>query len=174
MTGLETALAIGGSLLSAVGSVAGGISKKNEADAQADAAERQAGEAQAVSQREAIQRSKEAKLLISRQQAVAAASGGGAADPTVLKLMGDTAKQGQFNVASALYEGDATAAGLQDSAALSRWQGHQEKFAGFIDAGSTVLNGLGGFAKNRRLNTFPPAPSKPKKQSFWPEMTPSW
>ena len=86
MTGLEAALAIGGSLLSAVGSVAGGISADNQAEAQAQAAERQAGEAQAVSQREAIQRSKEAKLLLSRNQALAAASGGGLLLPALIPI----------------------------------------------------------------------------------------
>ncbi|WP_442582541.1 hypothetical protein ACSBOB_11590 [Mesorhizobium sp. ASY16-5R] len=172
MTGLETALAIGGSLLSAVGSVAGGISAKQNADAQADAAERQANEARAVSQREAVQRSKEAKLLISRQQALAAASGGGATDPSVLTNTGEIGKQGWLNSQTALYEGESQGRALEDSAAIGRWQGRKEMFAGFVDAGSTTLNGLGGFAKNRRLNTFPAVPSKPKRENFWPEMSP--
>jgi hypothetical protein len=161
MTGLEI-LGLAGTALSAVGTVAGGVAAKNQAEAQAQAAERQANEVQAASQREAIQRSREAKLLISRQTALAAASGGGAADPSILTNAGNIAARGKFNADSALYEGSAAAAGLQDTAAVSRWQGRQEMFGSFIKAGSTTLNGLSAWQKNRAVNPFQPTPD------FWP------
>lgn len=148
MTGLEI-LGLLGTGLSVAGTIAGGVQQKNLADAQAKAAERQASEERAASQREAIQRSKEARLVLSRQQAVSAASGGGAGDPTVVDLMGDTLSQGWFNSASAIYEGESRGRALEDQAAISRWQGRQAQLASFIDAGSSVLSGLSGFAQGR-------------------------
>jgi hypothetical protein len=163
VTGLETIgliAGLAGSALSAAGSIAAGNHQSAAMNAQAQAAERQAAEERAASQREAVQRAREAKLVLSRQQAVAAASGGGATDTTVLGLMGDVAAQGQFNTASALYEGEARGRGLEDQAALSRMQARQAKLAGFIGAGSTMLTGISGFASgwnNRRMPTMTPA-----------------
>jgi multidrug efflux pump subunit AcrA (membrane-fusion protein) len=148
VTGLEILGAIGTGL-SAVGAIAGGISQSNAQKAQAEAAERQAQEARAASQREAIQRSKEARLVLSRQQALASASGGGATDTTVLDLMGKAASQGAYNTASAIYEGEAQGRGLEDQAGIYRMQARQAKLAGFINAGSTILSGVSGFAGSR-------------------------
>lgn len=153
MTGLETLgliAGLAGTAVSAVGTIAAGHSQNEMAKSQAAAAERQASEERASSQREAIQRSKEARLVMSRQQAVAASSGGGAADSTVLNLMGDTASQGWFNQASAIYEGESRGRALEDQAAISRWQGKQAKMASFISAGSTVLSGVSGFSQGWR------------------------
>lgn len=150
MTGFESfALIAGlaGTALSAVGAIASGNAQSAGLKAQAAAAERQASEERAASQREAMVRAKEARLMMSRQQAVAAASGGGATDPTVLDIMGDTAQQGEFNTQSALYEGEARGRGLEDQAAISRMQARQAKLAGFIGAGSTMLSGVSEFSK---------------------------
>ena len=146
MSGFEAIVGLIGTGLSAVGSIAAGNAQNEALQAQAAAEERKGNEARAATQREAIQRAKEARLALSRQQAVASASGAGATDPTVLKLMGDVGKQGQYNVASTLYEGEAIQAGMQDQAAISRMRGRQARLAGFIGAGTTMLNGLSGFA----------------------------
>jgi hypothetical protein len=161
LSGLEI-IGLLGTGLSAVGSIVAGSQQAAMAEAQAAAAERQASEERAASQREAIQRSKEARLVMSRQQAVAAASGGGATDSTVLNLMGDTASQGWFNQASAVYEGESRGRALEDQAAISRWEGKQAKMASFISAGSTVLSGISGLSgtqrgfKKRKMPTMTP------------------
>lgn len=149
MTGLETIGLIAGgigSAVSAIGAIATGSAQSAALKAQAAAEERQASEERAASQREAIVRAREARLLMSRQQAVAAASGGGATDPTVLQIMGDTAAQGDFNTQSALYEGEARGRSLEDQAAINRMQARQAKIAGFISAGSTMLSGISSFS----------------------------
>lgn len=139
---LKTALLLGGAALSAGGAIAEGASQANALNATAKAEERRANEEKAAAQRVAIQRQREARVLLSRQQAVAAASGGTATDPTVLDLVGDTAAEGDYQKDTALYEGNVRAAGLLDQAAIDRARARQARFAGFINAGSTMLNGL--------------------------------
>lgn len=149
MSGLESLGLIAGLVgtgVSTVGSIAAGAAQEEMLEAQATAAERQANEERAASQREAIQRAREARLVLSKQQNVAAASGAGALDPTILDIMGKTAAQGQYNVSSALYEGEARGAGLEDQAAIDRMRARQAKLAGFVDAGSTMLSGISGFS----------------------------
>lgn len=160
MSGLELlpALALAGSAVSAGVGLYGasvqadaqreaGENEQRAREMQAQAEERQGNEVQAASQREAEQRAQKARVLLSRQQAVAAASGGGASDPTVLKLMGDTAAEGEYQSLSALYEGKAKAAGLEDDAALQRWRGRQARTAGYTNANATMLSGVSGFAR---------------------------
>jgi hypothetical protein len=167
MTGLEILGAIGTGL-SAVGTVAGGIAQSNANKAQAEAAERQAQEVRAASQREAMVRAKETRELLSRQQAVAASSGGGATDSSVLDIMGDVAEQGQFNVDSAIFEGESQGRNLEDQAAILRWEGRQKMLSGFVDAGSSVLSGVSGFNQNRALTIGAKSPKRKPFPSFLP------
>ncbi|MGH6629477.1 MAG: hypothetical protein ACREB3_07075, partial [Burkholderiales bacterium] len=70
-------------------------------------AERQAGNAIAISQREALEQRRQADLVASRNLALAAASGGGASDPTIVRLLSNIAADGAYRAAVALYEGEA-------------------------------------------------------------------
>lgn len=153
MSGLETALLIGslatsvaGTAVSAVGAQRAGEAQAQAAEAEARAMERKANEERAASQRQAIRQSREAERVLSRQQAVAAASGGSATDKTVLDIMGDTAAEGQYQTAAALYEGESSGRGLESQAEISRFKGREAKRAGRINAFSTTLSGLGSFA----------------------------
>lgn len=178
MSGLEVALLAASTAVSAVGAVSQGIAQKRSADAQAASMkmqakerERQAGEERAASQREAAARAKEARLVLSRQQAVAAATGGGATDSSVLKLMGDTAAEGAYQVGSAVYEGESRGRVLDGQADIDRYeagiarmQGRQAMMAGFIGAGESLLNGASTWASMRpggrkRIGTAAPTPS---------------
>lgn len=158
MSGLETIgliAGLAGTAVSAVGAIQQGKAQQAAFNAEAAAQERRGKEEQAAAQREAIRRRTAAQQVLSRQQAVAAASGGGATDKTVLDIMGGTAAEGKFQADTAIYEGDASAAGRRDSAAIARMQGQQARTAGFINAGSTILSGISGYAKYRT----PPASS---------------
>lgn len=139
MSGFEL---IGG-LLSAGATVAGGIAEKNSADFEADQLKRKGQEEFAASQRDAEQARKEATLANSRAQALAAASGGGAGTdaPTIIRLLQDTAGQGEYNAQTQLYGGKSRQAGLLDQAAGRRASGR----ASFL--GST-LSGFGQAAKS--------------------------
>jgi len=149
MAGLAAFATVASAAVGAVGTILSGRAASDAAEVEAQQRRQQAGEARAASQREAIQRAREARLLQSRQQAVAAASGGGAADPTVVRLMAQTGAQGRYNTASALYEGEARGRAFEYAGEMSRWQGRQQRTASYIDAGSTILRGLSAFGEMR-------------------------
>lgn len=141
------ALALIGGLIGAAGSVIGGISANNQAQAQASALKVQAGEERASSQREAITRTRQANLIMSRQQTVAAASGGGAGDPSVVNLMAGVGAQGQYEAGSAMYEGETKARGDEHQADITKMQGKQALFAGFINGAGSMINGFSTFSR---------------------------
>lgn len=143
MSGLEM-IAAAGAVLSAVGTVAGGVAANNSAQYEADQQEAAGKEEFADALRTADQQRKEAQLVQSRQQAVAAASGAGASDPTIVKLMTDTAGQGELNAQSALYGGEQRKRGLFDAAKGTRASGQASLFGSFLGASGTLAS---GFAK---------------------------
>jgi len=130
------ALAAIGTLVSAAGTVAAGAAEKRNADYVAKQEEMKANEEMAAAGREATQQKTEADLAASRAQALAASSGGGAGSdaPTIVKLMGDIAGQGELNAGTTLYGGQSRAAGLRDSARGRRAAG-KASFLGSIASG---------------------------------------
>src|SRR3569833_3012205 len=97
------ALALVGSVISAIGGVASGVAANNESKFEAQQQEMQGNEDFAATQRDAEQKRKEAEGVNSRAQAVAAASGAGADDPTIVQLMTQTTGQGELNAQTSLY-----------------------------------------------------------------------
>lgn len=146
--GGASALGLLGSFVGAVGTIAQGAAAKQSADFAAQQKEMQANEERAKAQREAFAQRKQAELAMSRQQAVAAASGGGASTdaPTVMKIMTDTAGQGELNAQTAMWDGEERARGLEFSAKADRASGRSSLFGSFLGAGSSLLT---GFAKYR-------------------------
>ncbi|WP_016745739.1 hypothetical protein [Rhizorhabdus wittichii] len=142
------AMAIGGKVLQAGGSIFGGIAANKAAKAEARQMETQAGLERATSQREAMEERRQARLLNSRALAVAAASGGGADDPSVVNLMADIDGEGAYRALTALYEGETEARGLEAQAKARRKEGKNAKIAGFINAGASLL-GAGSSLKER-------------------------
>jgi hypothetical protein len=136
------ALALVGSLVSGIGTIAAGAAEKKNSDYQATQLDMQAKEQRASSEREAAQSRTEATLAGSRAQALAASSGGGAGDdaPTIVKLMSGIAGQGQLNSDTQLYTGFSKAAGLNDEASAKRRSGK----ASFL---GSVIGGFGQAAK---------------------------
>lgn len=67
--------------------------------------EQQSGQAFAIAQRTALEEQRKTRILQSRALALAAASGGGASDPTVVKIMSDIGGEGAYRAQMALYEG---------------------------------------------------------------------
>lgn len=141
MSGLEL-IGLLGTAVSGVGTVAAGAAQKNAADFEAQQMEMRAKEEVAASQRDAIQKKHEGAILNSRAQALAAASGAGAGTdaPTIVKLMGQTAGEAQYNADSAMYGGYSRSAGLMDSAKGKRAEGKASLLG-------SVFSGFGGVAK---------------------------
>jgi len=118
--GVSTLLSAGGSFMEGRSTAkaykqAAKAEKKSGAFAAAQY-NQQAGQARAESQRASIEEHRRARLAESRAVAVAAASGGGASDPTVMKILGNLAMEGEYNALAALYTGEETARGLENQA----------------------------------------------------------
>lgn len=130
-----------GTLISAVGARNAGIAANQEANYRAKQDEINAGQERASAQRRMIEDLRQMRLTQSRTQAVAAASGAGALDPSVMDIMGDLETEGRYRAAVSGYEGEERARDLETSAVLSRYSGKQAKKAGNIKAISTLMSG---------------------------------
>lgn len=92
------------------------------------------GQVFAGAQRTAMNEERKSTLLQSRALALAAASGGGASDPGVVKLISSIAGEGSYRKATALYEGEDRARLLRMQAAASDYEGQVAEEAGQLQA----------------------------------------
>lgn len=97
--------------------------RQTEANFEADQLDVDAGQALAVSHRQAEDEGLKARLLNSTVLARAAASGAGASDPTVLNIMARTSATGAYRQGVALYEGEEQARTNRLRAAGLRYSG---------------------------------------------------
>lgn len=143
MSGFEL-IGLLGAGASAAGTLMAGAAERDNQEFIARQEEERANEELAASQRDADQARREARVAQSRQQAVAAASGGGAGieAPTIVRLMQETAGQGQINAGSALYGGQQRAAGLRDSAKGRRASGRASFLGSALGAFGQGASGL--------------------------------
>lgn len=140
MSGLEAI----GALVSGIGTIASGVAANNNAQFEAQQMEMRAKEETAAAQREAQDKRREASLINSRAQAIAAASGAGAGTdaPTIVRIMSDTAGRGEYNAQSALYGGYSRAAGLRDSAKGRRAEGKASLLGSVFGGFGSALKGF--------------------------------
>lgn len=131
-----------------------GQSAQIAGDLEAQQLEGQAGQAIGVGQINAQEAERQGRIAVSRALAVAAASGGGASDPTVINIMSRLAGQAHLNAMSALYEGQDQARQMRNQAAMARYGGALAKSNADQSASSarwgasmTALGALGGAAK---------------------------
>ncbi len=103
----------------------------------------QAGQVLASSQRDAMEQQRQAQLVQSRALAVAAASGAGASDPTVVADISNIAGEGEYRALTSLYEGKTKADSMYQQAAALRTDAGNVKKAGAIKAVGTLLTGGG-------------------------------
>lgn len=139
----------------ALGQVIGGLShitfglQANQGQKfQAAQLRQNASDAQASGQRAAIDEDRRTQLVNSAALASAAASGGGATDPTVVNIMARTASEGAYRQAAALYQGNARARLDQLQANAKEYEGKNTALnsamvggAQFFGAGTTLLKG---------------------------------
>lgn len=137
---VATYASIATAAIGAYSAYAQGEAAKNAADFEAKQMERNASEARAVAQREAVEQRRRATLAQSRALAVASASGAGALDNTLVDLIGDIGAEGELNSRSALYSGESRASGMETSASARRFEGSQTQRAGQMKAFSTLLS----------------------------------
>ena len=127
---LPAALTIAGSLNSFMGnnasaSAAADSGRRVQAGSlfQATQLDQQAGQSIASSQIAALDQARQGRLLASRALAVAAASGGGATDPTITRLISNIAGESAYRSATALYQGEDRARLLRMEADAKRYEG---------------------------------------------------
>lgn len=82
-----------------------------------------AGQAVAAAQRDAMEQRRQGELLQSRAIALAAASGGGVTDPSVVKLLSSNAGEIAYRSAVAIYRGEDEARSLNAKAAAALYSG---------------------------------------------------
>lgn len=129
--------------LAAMGSLHEGRAKQAALNFEAQQHDRQAAEERAASQREALEKRHEGALAMSRQLAVAGASGAGVVNPSILDIYGETAQRGEYNAQTALYGGESRARGQMDEATAARFKGKAAHKGSLYEAGGHILSGIG-------------------------------
>jgi len=144
-----TGLDVFGRVFGSLASLDEGQQARAAADYRAAQMRINAGQAQAASQREALSADEQAKRIASRALAVAAASGGGASDPTVVHLIAGIAAEGSYRQALALYQGDERARAMNMQADATQYEGElaenagmRNAIGGLVGAGAAATRGI--------------------------------
>lgn len=146
MSGFETLLMAAGAVTSAVGTIASGAAANSQAQQEALNAEAEGKAELAAATRKAADERQKANLVLSRQQALAASSGGGASPsdaPTITKIMTDTAGQGALNSSMEIWGGQSRKEGLYSRAKALRAQGNASLLGGILGGFGQAASGFG-------------------------------
>jgi len=143
MAAAAAIMTLAASGLQAMGSLQQGRATQAAQNYEAAERERQAATERAAGQREAIEKRTETDRVLSRQRALAGASGAGVVNPSILDIYGDTAKQGEYNAQTALYGGEDRARGQLSQAVANRFKGKAAYKGSLLEAGGQVLAGAG-------------------------------
>lgn len=156
-----------GTVLSAKGDLTSGRAAKASANYQARQLEANAGQEIAASTVAAQEEQRKSDLIASRAIAVAAASGGGALDPTVVKILQGIRGEGALASATQLYNGQESARGMRDQARGSRYEGKLYKEASNARALSTILSGGKALANTWGSDAPPKGALANKTEDAW-------
>lgn len=99
----------------------------------ADALDIRAGQERAAGQRAAIEQRRQGRFVESRARALAAGSGAGASDPTIVNILGDIGAETEIRALDRLFQGEEAARGSEVSAEFERARGRGELFAGQVE-----------------------------------------
>lgn len=144
MAGISAVMGVLGGVLSGVGSIYSGVQANAAAKFEAKQMKIKGDAEFAKSQRDAMQHRKEKELVLSRQRAIAASSGGGTGDPSIEAIMSKTEQAGEYNAMMDMYNGVTARNDLYRGAAVKKKEGKSALFGGFLNAGSTIFS---SFAK---------------------------
>lgn len=145
MTAIAAVLSVVGTVVSAAGTIAAGQAADKAARFEAAQYEMAANEERAAAQQESFKYQRQKKLALSRNQAVAAASGFSASDASTLDLLGEIEAYGTLQEQMARYGGESRALGLRGQAHAARMSGKAAKTASYFDAASTIIGGASSF-----------------------------
>lgn len=127
-----------------------GQANQQAANFQAQSMEIKAGQERAAAQRQAINQRRQESLVLSRSQAMAAASGGGASDPSIITNDSNITREGELGALTSLYQGEQSGQNFEENAKLTRYQGaagaagaNAQASAMDTAAMGTVFSGIG-------------------------------
>lgn len=106
-------------------------------------ADRDAGLSIALAQQRAKEERRQSDMMASRALAVAAASGGGVSDPTIMRLLANVRGEGVYRSNVALYEGEARARELRLSGGTSRLAGAESMLEGVSRQTGALYSAIG-------------------------------
>ena len=151
-----------GTLIDAVGkfgsanaSYAYGDAAEQAGKFNADQLRTRAGNVMAAATRNEYDADLQAQFIASRAIALAAASGGGASDPTVVSLMAQNAGVAAYKKSQAIWEGVDQARQLTGQAAVAEYEGGVKKASAYAKGNAEMIRGgtsiLQGNAKDSSL-----------------------
>jgi hypothetical protein len=91
-------------------------------------------------QHAAVEERRQARFAQSRALAVAAASGAGASDPTVMNTIGDLEAEGEYRALTSLFNGEQRARSQTMQANIARSEGRAGSVSALMQGGATLLN----------------------------------
>lgn len=146
-------LALLGTAVSVVGTIASAKAQQNEANYNAKVAEVNAATQRQVADSEANQISEKYDRMQATQRAAAAKAGVNiAAGSPSLIINQETARNSWLDQQSRIWSGETSAIADENKASQFRMQGKNAMTAGAFSAGSSFLSGLGGAMKSGALN----------------------
>lgn len=104
-----------------------GIAQQFAAEFSAKQMDENAQVALAAAQQSANEERRMSAVLQSRALAVAGASGAGVSDPTILRIVGSIAEEGELAARTRLYEGTEAARSLRIQAEVARYEGRMAR-----------------------------------------------
>ncbi len=131
----------GGTILSAYGQYSGAKSEAAAMRYSAAEAVQQAQQERAAGQRQMLEEMRQASVVASRAQAVAASSGGGALDPSVVNTIADIHGRGAYQGLAALYSGESRAQGQLGMARAAEYKAGVFDKTAMTSAFDTILRG---------------------------------
>lgn len=139
---ISTVASVGGTILTAAGAIQQGREEKARAMYEQKVQQQQADEAQASSQRDAIEQRRQGNMIMSQQRAALAGSGGNMTDPSVIDLMGDTNDKVQLAVDTETYKGEQQARGFNDAAKVAGVNAANAMRAARLKAVGSIFDGV--------------------------------
>lgn len=138
--GIGMAMQGAGTLLTASEQRAAGKAQRKAKYFEATQIEQVAGQTQAASHLAAQEEMRKSQILQSRALAIAGASGAGASDANVMKIISDLGAEGELASRTVRANANEEARKMRIQAAIARYEGDQAKRAGNISGLTTLLS----------------------------------
>lgn len=155
MAALPTILSIG----SAGAGILGGIQAQKQGKAEAQALTQKAAAERADASRQSEERRRQTELVLSKQTALAADSGAGTVNASILDIYGDTAQRGSYLARSDYAAGDNKAESYLAGAKNAKTKGSNALTGSILEGFGTAAKGLNASWKSSGGNWFDEKPT---------------